>query len=113
MKRVLVLLTATAVMVLMFAPAALADQHGGGAMTATVTATATATATASPTTTASPTASPTAAATAQYAQYATVTTTALAPTGGPSLGPPLALVASLALVGSGIAALVFVRRDLV
>ncbi len=108
MKRVLILLAATAVMVLVFAPAAFADQHGGGAMTAT--ATATATTTANPT--ASPTASPTAAATAQYAQYATVTATALAPTGGPSLGSPFALVASLALVGSGLAALVFVRRGL-
>jgi hypothetical protein len=100
MKRVLIPLAATAVMVLMFASAALADQHGGGAMTATATATA------------SPTASPTAAATAQYAQYATVTATALAPTGGPSLGLPIAVVAGLALVGFGLAALVFVRRGL-
>ena len=81
-------------------PPFLADHHGGGPMPATATATA------------NPTASPTAAATAQYAQYATVTATALARTGGPSLGLPIALVAGLALVGSGLAALVFVRRGL-
>ena len=105
-KRIVLLLALSAVMVLMFASAVLAEQHGGGAMTATATATA------SPTATATATASPTAAATAQYAQYATATATALAPTGGPSLAPPFALVAAVVLVGSGLAALVFVRRGL-
>ncbi len=72
---------------------------------------ATATSSASPTA-ATATATPTAAATAQYAQYTTATPTALATTGGPSLGSPFALVAALALAGSGLAALVFVRRGL-
>jgi hypothetical protein len=85
MKRVLILLTATAVIVLMFASAALAEQHGGATATPTATT----------------------AATAQYAQYATP----LPPTGGPSLAAPFALVAALALMGSGVAALVFLRRS--
>jgi hypothetical protein len=96
MKKMVLLLAVTAVMVLALASAALAEQHGDdGAMTATPTATTT---------------SPTAAATAQYAQYATATPTALAPTGGPPLAVPFALVAGLAMVGFGLAALVFLRR---
>jgi hypothetical protein len=71
----------------------------------------TATSSASPTA-ATATATPTAAATAQYAQYTTAAPTALAPTGGLSLGPPFALMAALVLAGSGLAALVFVRRGL-
>jgi hypothetical protein len=71
---------------------------------------ATATTSASPTATA--TATPTAAATAQYAQYTTATPTVLATTGGPSLGSPFALVAALALAGSGLAVIVFLRRGL-
>jgi hypothetical protein len=56
-------------------------------------------------------ASSTAAATAQYAQYATATSTALPPTGGPPLAvPSFALVAGLAVVGFGLAALVLLRR---
>jgi hypothetical protein len=56
-------------------------------------------------------ASSTAAATAQYAQYATATPTALPPTGGPPLAvPSFALVAGLAVVGFGLAALVLLRR---
>jgi hypothetical protein len=103
MKRLLTLLTATAVMVLMFASAAPAF----GAM-----ATPTATATASPTATA--TASPTG--TAPAGQHKVrpksrkAAATALAATGGPPLVVPLTLVASLALVGSGVAALALVRR---
>lgn len=89
MKKMVFLFALTAVMVLALASAALAEQHGDdGAMTAT----------------------PTAAATAQYAQYATATPTALAPTGGPQLAVPFALVAGLAMVGFGLAALVFLRR---
>jgi hypothetical protein len=83
--------------------------------TASPTATATATATASPTATA--TASPTATASffgAMASPTATVTAsptaTALAATGGSPLVAPLTLVASLALVGTGVAALAFVRR---
>jgi hypothetical protein len=95
MKKMVLLLALTAVMVLALASAALAEQHGDdGVMTATPTATT----------------SPTAAATAQYAQYATATPTALAPTGGPQLAVPFALVAGLAMVGFGLAALVFLRR---
>ena len=79
------------------------------------TASPTATATASPTATA--TASPTATASffgAMASATATVTAsptaTALAATGGSPLVAPLTLVASLALVGTGVAALAFVRR---
>jgi hypothetical protein len=68
--------------------------------------TATATATASPTATATATASPTATATASP------TATALPRTGGSSLvGAPVALVSALALLGPGVAALVFVRHS--
>jgi hypothetical protein len=115
MKRLLTLLTATAVMVLMFASAAPAF----GAM-ATPTATATATATASPTGTA-PAGQhkvhpPTGTAPAEQQQHKVrpksrkAAATALAATGGPPLVVPLTLVASLALVGSGVAALALVRR---
>ncbi len=112
-QKISLVLAMAAVIVMLFAPAALAqraaagggtevaqpaggggDSGGGGAATATATA------------------SPTAAATAQYAQYATATPTALAPTGGPPLAVPFALVAGLAMVGFGLAALVFVRRGL-
>ena len=56
-------------------------------------------------------ASSTAAATAQYAQYATATSTALPPTGGPPLAvPSFALVGGLAVVGFGLAALMLLRR---
>jgi hypothetical protein len=96
-------LSVSAVLVVLLASAAFAEQHLGGGMTASPTATVTATA--------SPTATATTAATAQYAQYATATATPLAPTGGPSLAAPLALVAAIALVGSGMAALDFVRRS--
>jgi hypothetical protein len=102
MKKIWLLLAVSAVLVVLLSSAALADQHLAG-MTASPTATTTATA--------SPTATATTAATAQYAQYATATATPLAPTGGPSLAVPVALVAALALVGSGVAALVFVRRS--
>ena len=109
-QKISLVLAMAAVIVMLFATAALAQSRaagggtdvaqppggGGGGGGATATAPA----------------SPTAAATAQYAQYNTATPTALAPTGGPSLGPPFALVAALALTGSGLAALVFVRRGL-
>jgi hypothetical protein len=113
-QKISLVLAMAAVIVMLFAPAALAQRaaagggtevaqpaggggdSGGGGGGATATATA----------------SPTAAATAQYAQYATATPTALAPTGGPPLAVPFALVAGLAMVGFGVAALVFVRRGL-
>ena len=62
--------------------------------------------------TASPTASATASATASPTATARSTASALAATGGPPLVVPLTLVASLALlVGSGVAALALVRRS--
>jgi hypothetical protein len=93
MKKVLLLLTVSAVLVLPFASAALAEQHGG-AMTASPTATATA----SPTATATATASPTA------------TATALPRSGGPPLVLPVTLAASLALIATGVGALVLMQR---
>jgi hypothetical protein len=89
-KKILLLLSVCAVLIVLLAPAAFATQHGG-------TATATAMSTASPTATA--TASPTA------------TATALPSTGGPELTLPVTLVASLALMGSGVGALALVQRS--
>jgi hypothetical protein len=122
MKRLLTLLTAMAVMVVMFAPAAPAvvhlcsdhpnqqsaqaaleqdpslaptlDPDGDGVACEDFFGASFFGAMASPTATV--TASPTA--------------TALAATGGSPLVAPLTLVASLALVGSGVAALALVRR---
>jgi hypothetical protein len=90
MKKVLLLLSVCAVLVVLLAPAAFATQHGGTA-TATATASPTATATASPT--------------------ATATATALPKTGGPELTLPVTLVASLTLIGFGVGALALVRRS--
>jgi hypothetical protein len=61
-------------------------------------------------TTASPTTTATADATASPPATASPTAAALAVTGGPPLVVPLTLVASLMLVGSGVAALSLVRR---
>jgi hypothetical protein len=91
MKKVLLLLTVSAVLVLLLASAALAEQH---LMTASPTATATATASPTATATASPTA----------------TATALPTTGGPQLVGPVTLVATLTLMASGVGALVLLRR---
>ena len=82
MKKILLLLSVCAVLIVLLAPAAFATQHGG-------TATATAMSTASP----------------------TATATALPSTGGPELTLPVTLVASLALMGSGVGALALVRRS--
>ena len=82
----------------------------GVAMTASATATATATAAPTPTATATTTASPTA--TGSPTATASLTATALAPTAGPPLAAPSALVAALALVGSGLAALALMRRTI-
>jgi hypothetical protein len=86
-KKVLLLLSVTAVLVLLFAPVALADHH-----------TAMSTATSSATSSASATAS------------ATATATALPRSGGTPLVLPVTLAASLALVASGIGALALLRR---
>jgi hypothetical protein len=103
MKKVLLVLTVSAVLVLLFASAALAKQH---LMTASPTATATATATASPTATA------TATATASPTATATATATALPTTSGPPLVGPVTWVATLTLIASGVGALVLVRRGI-
>ena len=92
MKKVLLVVAVSAVLVLLLASVALAKQHLGGAMTASPTATATATA------------SPTATATA------TPTATALPRTGGPPLVGPVTLVATLTLLASGVGALMLLRR---
>ena len=94
MKRILLLLSVSAVLVLLLCSAALAKQHLGGGMTASPTATATA----SPMATATATASPTA------------TATALPRSGGPPLVLPVTLAASLTLIASGVGALALLRR---
>jgi hypothetical protein len=101
MKKLLLVLSLSAVVVLLFAPVASAQQNryyaspSASAMaspTASATASASATATASSTATASATASP------------------LPSTGGPELMLPVTLVATLVLIGSGFGALALVRR---
>src|SRR5215204_2856559 len=98
--------TVSAVLVLLLASAALAQNYGGG-MNASPTATASATA--SPTATASATASPSATATATATASATATATALPTTGGPPLGGLVTWAATLTLIGSGVGALVLLR----
>src|SRR5215208_63655 len=95
-KKVLLLLSVIAVMILLFAPAALATHH-----TAMSTATSTPTSSATATTMATATASATASATA----------TALPKSGGPELVGPITLAASLVLIASGLGALALVRRS--
>jgi hypothetical protein len=95
MKKVLLVFAVSAVLVVLLASAALAQQYGDGGMSASPTATASATA--SPTATATATASPTA------------TATALPTTGGPPLGELVTWVATLTLIGSGAGALVLLR----
>ena len=88
MKKVLLVFGVSAVLLLLLASAAFAQNYGknsGGGMSA------------SPTATASATASPTA------------TASALPTTGGPPLGGPVTLVATLTLIGSGVGALMLVR----
>src|SRR5918912_1304834 len=108
MKKVVLVLTVRAVLVLLFASAALAQKYGS-AMNASPTASASAMA--SPTASASAMASPTASASAMASATASATATAsaLPTTGGPPLGGPLTLVATLTLIASGVGALVLVR----
>ena len=94
MKRTLLVLAVVAVMVLLFAPVATAQYYGGGMASPTATATA----------------SPTATATATPTATATATATALPRTGGPPLAGPVTLLASVALMSSGVGALLLVRR---
>ena len=98
MKKVLLVFGVSAVLLLVLASAALAQTYGDGGMSA------------SPTATASATASPTATATATATASPTATATALPTTGGPPLGGPVTLVATLTLIGSGVGALMLVRR---
>jgi hypothetical protein len=108
MKKILLLLAVSAVLVLLVSPDALARQRPHKEATPlyttatamaspTATATATASATASPSATASATASPTA------------TASALPTTAGPPLVGPLTLVATLTLIASGVGAVVLLR----
>src|SRR5215208_6516623 len=102
MKKVLLVFGVSAVLLLLLASAALAQNYvknSGGAMNASPTATASATA--SPTATATATASATASATA--------TASPLPTTGGPPLVGPLTWVATLTLIGSGVGALRLLR----
>src|SRR5215208_4843770 len=104
MKKVLLLLAVSAVLVLLFASAALAQNYGkkyGGGMNASATATASASA------------SPTASASASATASATATASPLPTTGGPPLVGPLTWVATLTLIGSGVGALMLVRRGAV
>src|SRR5215213_6597498 len=102
MKKVLLVLSVSAVLVLLFASAAFAQKYGGG-MNASPTATASATA--SPTANASATATASASATAS----ATATASALPTTGGVPLGGLVSWVATLTLIASGVGALVLLR----
>ena len=107
MKKVLLVFAVSAVLILLLASAAFAQNYGGGAMNASPTATATATA--SPSATASPTATATATATASATASATATATALPTTGGPPLGGLVTWVATLTLIASGVGALMLLR----
>jgi|SRR5829696_3813293 hypothetical protein len=97
MKRVLSMLVVVGLMVLLFAPVATAQYYGGGGSTASSTAMSTAT--------------PTASATATATATATASATALPKSGGPPLVGLVTLAASVALISSGVGALVLVRRS--
>src|SRR5829696_4135115 len=97
MKKVLLLFAVSAVLVVLLASEALAQNYGRG-MNASPTASATASPTATATATASATASPTA------------TASPLPTTGGPPLVGPVTWVATLTLIASGVGALVLLRR---
>ena len=107
MKKVLLVFGVSAVLLLLLASAAFAQNYGEGAMNASPTATASATA--SPTASATATASPSATATASATASATATATALPTTGGPPLGGLVTWAATLTLIGSGVGALVLLR----
>ena len=101
MKRTLLLLAVSTMMVLVAGSAVLAQPYySGGSASATASATASASATAGASASASPTAS---------ASALPKTGAALKRTGGPPLAVPIVMV-GLMLVGSGIAAHSLVRR---
>jgi hypothetical protein len=91
------MLVVVGLMVLLFAPVATAQYYGGGGSTASSTAMSTAT--------------PTASATATTTATATASATALPKSGGPPLVGLVTLAASVALISSGVGALVLVRRS--
>src|SRR5829696_3673138 len=96
MKRVLSMLVVVGLMVLLFAPVATAQYYGGGGGGGGG-GTASSTAMPTPTSTATST--------------APASATALPKTGGPPLVGLVTLVASVALISSGVGALVLVRRS--
>src|SRR5215211_4711811 len=106
MKKVLLVFAVSAVLVVLLASAALAQTYGDRGMSASPMATASATA--SPSASASATASPSATATATASP--TATASALPTTGGPPLVGLLTWVATLTLIGSGVGAMVLLRR---
>ena len=106
MKRTLLLLAVSAMMVLVAGSAVLAQPYySGGSASATASATASASASASATAGASASAGPTASASA----LPKTAGGALRKTGGPPLAVPIVMV-GLMLVGSGVAANSLVRR---
>ena len=112
MKKMLLLLSLSAVVVLLFAPVASAQQKLYASPSASAMASPTASAMASPTASATASASAMASpsATATASPTATATASALPSTGGPELVLPVTLVATLVLIGSGFGALALVRR---
>jgi len=109
MKKMLLVLSLSAVVVLLFAPVASAQQNRYYASpSASAMASPSASAMASPTVSA--TASASATATASSTATASATASPLPSTGGPELMLPVTLVATLVLIGSGFGALALVRR---
>ena len=114
MKKLLLVLSLSAVVVLLFAPVASAQQKLYASPSASAMASPTASAMASPSASAtasasaSAMASPTASATASAS--ASAMASALPSTGGPELVLPVTLVATLVLIGSGFGAWALVRR---
>jgi hypothetical protein len=103
MKRVLSLLVVVGLMVLLFAPVATAQYYGGGGGGSTATATAMSTAT--------PTATAMASSTATATATTSATASVLPKSGGPPLVGTVTLLASLALISSGVGALLLLRRS--
>jgi hypothetical protein len=112
MKKVLLVFGVSAVLLLLLASAAFAQNYGGAmnaSPTASASATASPTASATATASSSATASATASVTASATASATATASALPTTGGPPLGGLVSLVATLTLIASGVGALVLLR----
>ena len=113
MKKVLLLLSVSAMFVVLFASAALSQQTSSPDASATASASATTGASATAGATAVPisaASSVSPSASASGSATATASASALAKTGGPSYVPALASAAALALIVSGLAALRLVVR---